>query len=61
MMETKQKQELIHIEAIQRMQFEEFTRAWDDYMTQYEKTAYNSIQRLKAEQEGEIYQLRLRF
>ena len=43
------------------MQFEEFTRAWDDYMTQYEKTAYNSIQRLKAEQEGEIYQLRLRF
>ena len=31
-MESKQRDELLQIEAIQRTQFQEFTHAWDDYM-----------------------------
>jgi hypothetical protein len=57
-MGDKQKQELVHIEAMQRMQFDEFTRAWDQYMAQYEQTAFNSIDRLKKEQEVEILNMR---
>ena len=60
-MEDKQREELIQIESIQRQQFQEFTTAWDDYMTQYENTAIQSIERLKSEQEAEIFQLRERF
>lgn len=56
-MEDKQRQELVHIEAMQRMQFEEFTRAWDQYMASYEQTAFQSIEKLKAEQHMELLNL----
>lgn len=29
------------------MQFEEFTQAWDEYMQDYEATAYLSLEKLK--------------
>lgn len=48
----------MQIEQIQRHQFEEFTHAWDDYMAQYESTAIESIERLRSEQENEIFGLR---
>jgi hypothetical protein len=60
-MEDKQRDELIQIESIQRSQFQEFTQAWDDYMAQYEATAINSIERLKSEQEHDIFVMRQRF
>ena len=60
-LEQKQREELVQIEQIQRSQFQEFTDAWDDYMTQYEQTAIESIERLKSEQEAEIFALRNRF
>ena len=57
-MEEKQREELIQIENIQRSQFEEFTNAWDDYMTQYEQAAFESIERLKSDHEMEVLGLR---
>ena len=57
-MEEKQRDELMQIENIQRSQFEEFTHAWDDYMTQYEQAAFESIERLKNDHEMEIVGLR---
>ena len=60
-MEKKQRDELLGIEAIQRSQFQEFTNAWDDYMSQYESTALHSIERLKNDQENEIFMLRQQF
>ena len=57
-MEEKQREELVQIESIQRSQFEEFTSAWDEYMTQYEQAAFESIERLKMDHESEIVQLR---
>ena len=35
--------------------------AWDDYMQQYENTAIQSIERLRSEQESEIFSLRNHF
>ena len=57
-MEQKQRDELVQIESIQRQQFAEFTSAWDEYMQQYENTAIMSIERLKSEQEQEVFNLR---
>lgn len=46
-MNIRQREELIHLERIQRTQFEEFTSAWDQYMMDYEIAAYESIERMK--------------
>ena len=35
------------IEAAQKAQFLEFSQAWDNYMSDYEATAYLSLEKLK--------------
>ena len=40
-------QELQNIEAAQKAQFLEFSQAWDNYMSDYEATAYLSLEKLK--------------
>lgn len=42
-----QEQELLNIEAAQKAQFLEFSQAWDNYMSDYEATAYLSLEKLK--------------
>lgn len=42
-----QEQELANIEAAQKAQFLEFSQAWDNYMSDYEATAYLSLEKLK--------------
>lgn len=44
---TAQEQELQSIEAAQKAQFLEFSQAWDNYMSDYEATAYLSLEKLK--------------
>ena len=46
-MEESQNQELLYVEQIQRKQFAEFTDAWDQYMSEYEANAYQSVDRLR--------------
>lgn len=46
-MRQYQDQEFRNIEDTQRLQFEEFTIAWDNYMADYETTAYISLEKLK--------------
>lgn len=46
-MEESQNQELVYVEQIQRKQFAEFTDAWDNYMSEYEANAYQSVDRLR--------------
>lgn len=42
-----QEQELANIESAQKAQFLEFSQAWDNYMSDYEATAYLSLEKLK--------------
>lgn len=42
-----QEQELQSIENAQKSQFLEFSQAWDNYMSDYEATAYLSLEKLK--------------
>lgn len=42
-----QAQELQSIEDAQKAQFLEFSNAWDNYMAEYENTAYTSLEKLK--------------
>lgn len=42
-----QEQELQNIESAQKSQFLEFSQAWDNYMSDYEATAYLSLEKLK--------------
>lgn len=42
-----QDQEFRQVEIAQKSQFEEFSKAWDSYMTDYEATAYMSLEKLK--------------
>lgn len=42
-----QEQELQSIENAQKAQFLEFSQAWDNYMSDYEATAYLSLEKLK--------------
>ena len=60
-MEDSQQQELIYIEQVQRMQFQEFTDAWDQYMSEYESTAQSNIAKLREEQEAELTTFRSSF
>ncbi len=46
-MRQAQEQELITVENAQRAQFLEFSQAWDNYMSDYEATAYLSLEKLK--------------
>ena len=42
------------VEAAQRSQFLEFSGAWDNYMSDYEATAYLSLEKLKEKHTLEI-------
>jgi hypothetical protein len=53
-MRQAQEQELITVEAAQRSQFLEFSGAWDNYMSDYEATAYLSLEKLKEKHTLEI-------
>jgi hypothetical protein len=44
---ANQEKELISIENSQKMQFYEFSQAWDTFMSDYEATAYLSLEKLK--------------
>ena len=46
-MRQAQEQELVTVEAAQRNQFLEVSNAWDNYMSDYEATAYLSLEKLK--------------
>lgn len=56
-MRQAQEQELITVENAQRQQFLEFSQAWDNYMSDYEATAYLSLEKLKEKHILEIQQL----
>ena len=56
-MKQAQEQELITVESAQRSQFLEFSSAWDNYMSDYEATAYLSLEKLKEKHLLEIQQL----
>ena len=49
-MRSAQDQEKISIEEAQKTQFVEFSTAWDNYMADYEATAYASLEKLKEKQ-----------
>lgn len=46
-MRMAQDQELQSVENTQKQQFAEFSAAWDNYMAEYEATAYRSLEKLK--------------
>ena len=46
-MRMAQDQELQNVENTQKQQFSEFSSAWDNYMAEYEATAYRSLEKLK--------------
>lgn len=41
---------MLVVEEAQKAQFIEFSEAWDNYMAQYEETAFKSLERLKEKQ-----------
>ena len=53
-MRLAQEKELINIESAQKLQFSEFSEAWDRYMREYEATAFELIEQLKIKQEQEL-------
>ncbi len=57
-MRAAQEQELLTIENAQKAQFIEFSQAWDNYMADYEATAYLSLEKLKEKHLKEIEELR---
>ena len=46
-MRIAQQRELVNIENAQRMQYGEFSEAWDKYMADYEATAYELVEQMK--------------
>lgn len=46
-LKASQEMELLNIENAQKKQFIEFSEAWDNYMADYEATAYLSLEKLK--------------
>ena len=46
-MRLAQEKELLNIENAQKLQFQEFSEAWDKYMRDYEGTAFELIEQLK--------------
>ena len=57
-MRVAQQRELVNIENTQRMHYQEFANAWDKYMSDYEKTAYELVQQLRSKQASEVEQKR---
>lgn len=57
-MRIAQQRELVNIENAQRLQYQEFADAWDKYMADYEKTAFDLVEQLKAKQIHEIDEMR---
>ena len=53
-MRLAQEKELVNIESAQKLQFQEFSDAWDKYMRDYEGTAFELIEQLKVKQEQEL-------
>lgn len=53
-MRMAQEEELIQVENAQRLQFTEFSEAWDKYMKDYENAAFESVERLKEKHIQEI-------
>ena len=53
-MKLAQEKELVNIENAQKLQFQEFSDAWDKYMRDYEATAFELIENLKVKQEQEL-------
>ncbi len=53
-MRATQEQELLTIENAQKTQFIEFSQAWDNFMADYESTAYLSLERLKEKHQQEL-------
>lgn len=51
---ANQEKELISIENSQKMQFYEFSQAWDTFMSDYEATAYLSLEKLKERHSKEM-------
>lgn len=56
-MKLAQSRELISVEESQRIQFCDFTKAWDDYMRDYEETALKSIESMKEAHQNELKEL----
>ena len=54
-MRLAQEKELLNIENAQKLQFQEFSEAWDKYMRDYEGTAFELIEQLKNKQEQELF------
>ena len=50
-MRLAQEKELMNIESAQKLQFEEFSEAWDQYMREDEATAFELNEQLKVKQE----------
>ena len=46
-MRIAQEKELLNIENAQKLQFQEFSDAWDKYMADYETTAFELIEQLR--------------
>ena len=55
-----QEEELLRIENAQKAQFLDFTAAWDNYMTDYEATAYISLEKLKVQRQYIYYLIFIR-
>jgi hypothetical protein len=43
-MRVAQQRELLNIENAQRLQYQEFSEAWDRYMADYEATAFELVE-----------------
>lgn len=57
-MRIAQQKELINIENAQKLQYAEFAQAWDKYMSDYEETAFELVENLKAKQSQELAEMR---
>jgi len=58
---ANQEKELISIENSQKMQFYEFSQAWDTFMSDYEATAYLSLEKLKERHAKEMAEFQKNF
>lgn len=56
-MKNAQENELVTVENAQKIQFNEFSSAWDQYMSDYEAAAFESVERLKEKHIFEIKEL----
>jgi len=57
-MKYAQSKELSSIEESQRSQFNDFTKAWDTYMKEYEETALGSLHQLKEAHAKELQEMK---